>query len=111
MGITEHSGHLWAVQNEIFARLAKVSSVASLSPEEKRAYDEDIRVYRDNNVTLIQQRIDGERAGKRAGRKEGKKEGKKEVAQKMLAKGYALDEIAEITGIARSTLAKMQGGK
>ena len=99
MGITEHSGHLWAVQDEIFARLAKVSSVASLTPEEKRAYDEDLRVYRDNNVTLLQQRIDGEMKGK------------KEVAQKMLAKGYALDDIAEVTGIACNTLAKMQTGK
>lgn len=41
----------------------------------------------------------GRKEGLQEGRKEGLQEGKKENAQKMLSKGYSVQDISEITGL------------
>jgi len=44
--------------------------------------------------------------GKNEGKLEGKREGKLEVAKKLLAKGFQIEEIIELTGLTKEDLLK-----
>ena len=97
----------WAAQDELFAELAKVSSVAALTPEERFEYEETLRVYRDNLAVIDRAYNDGREEGEKKGREEGEKKGREEggdekaraIAQVMLSKGFAIEDIAEMTGL------------
>lgn len=67
-------------QNEIFQRLAKVGSVAALSPAEKRWYEADIKRARD----MLNQFRSAREVGFEEGRAEGIAEGRAEGAHEML---------------------------
>ena len=81
----------WAAQNAVFQRLAEVAEVSKLSKKDRLAYDHALKRYRDtyNAMTGAEQK----------GRVEGIEENKRENARRMIAKGYATEDIAEITGL------------
>ena len=81
--------------NEIFRRLEKVTSVASLTPEELRSYEADVKNTRD---TLNQIRTAEER-GLEEGRAEGRAEEKIDIARKMKANGLPFGDILLYTGL------------
>ena len=87
----------WQAQNELFVELSKVSSVAALSPEERFAYEENLRMYRDNLACAEAAYLDGHDAGFSEGRESGFTEGKIDVAKKLFACGMSDAQIAEIT--------------
>lgn len=58
-------------------------------------YDESIKVYRDNLVTLEF----AEQKGRKEGREEGREEGKEETARNLKQMGVSLEIISKATGL------------
>ena len=98
------------------AKAYKKLSVLSLSPEEKRAYDKEIDIMRrehDRLQTAIEDGLEegrklGFQEGVQQGIEQGKQEGHLEVAQKLLASGMSLQEVANFTGLTVEQLKKIQ---
>ena len=86
----------WAAQDELYAELAKVSNVAALSPQERAAYEETLKQYRDN-IACYQAAVE-----------DGMKIEKQETARKMLAKGFDIGTIAEITALSIEEIEALQ---
>ena len=85
--------------NEIFRRLEKVTSVASLTPEELRSYEADVKNTRDtlNQIRSAEER--GLEEGRAEGRAEGRVEEKIDIARKMKANGLPFGDILLYTGL------------
>ena len=98
----------WAAQNAVFQRLAEVAEVSKLSKEDRLAYDHALKRYRDtyNAMTGAEQKglAEGLAKGLAKGRAEGIEEAKRENALRMKAKGYPVEDIAEITGLDAETI-------
>lgn len=85
--------------NEIFRRLEKVTSVASLTPEERRSYEADVKNARDslNQLRGAEQR--GHAKGLEEGRAEGQAEEKVSIARNMLKEGMKPEFVSAMTGL------------
>ena len=82
-------------RKSVFEKLEKIVDIASLSKEERMKYDESIKVYRDNLVTLEF----AEQKGRKEGREEGREEGKEETARNLKKMGVSLEIISKATGL------------
>lgn len=81
--------------NEIFKRLEKVTSVASLTPAERRSYEADVKNARD---TLNQIRTAEER---------GEKKTQIRIARNMLAEGLTVESISAMTGLSINEIERL----
>ena len=93
----------WLAQEAVFKKLASVADVASLSKRERIAYDESLRIYRDTIAVMDYQYEEGKAKGKA----EGEDNANRNSARKMKAKGYAVDDIIEITGLTADEIEKL----
>ena len=82
-------------RKSVFEKLEKIVDIASLSKEERMKYDESIKVYRDNIVTLEF----AEQKGRAEGKEEGRAEGKEETARNLKKMGVSLEIISKATGL------------
>ena len=82
-------------QNEIFQRLASIGNIASLSPEERRSYEIDLKRARD----MYSQLKYASDEGRAVGLAEGRIEGYKETARNLKRMGLPLEQIQEATGL------------
>lgn len=89
----------WLAQDAVFQKLASIADVASLTKQERIAYDENLRIYRDNIAVFEGQYLEGLEKGEAKGRAEGRAEALKENARRMKADGMATDLIAKYTGL------------
>ena len=108
-----------ALQERIFTRLFEQAEIARFTPEESRIYEESLKHYRDlRNVVNSAKRsgieqgwAEGRAKGREEGRVEGRLEGHanadREHAIKMKAKGFALEDIADITGLTIEEIAAL----
>lgn len=78
-------------------RVAQTADKASLSPEDRVAYDYALKRYRDYYSGLKTAEEKGFDRGKEEGREEGRKNTQREIAKAMKAQGMALSVIEEIT--------------
>ena len=87
----------------VFEKLEKIIDIASLTKEEREKYDESIKVYRDQLVTIAFAKEKGIEEGMEKGMEKGRKEGEKmkqlEIARNMKAKDFATEDISELTGL------------
>ncbi|MDM8527379.1 Rpn family recombination-promoting nuclease/putative transposase [Anaerolineales bacterium HSG24] len=90
-------------------------SVLQMDADKKRQYERymmDLVIERDVMETAKREarieRIKGLEEGRKEGRMEGWKEGRIETARKMLAKGYDLTEISEVTGLSLTEIEALQ---
>ena len=87
----------------VFKRLEDVVTLASLNKAERRLYEENLKVYRDNLATEAYAVDYGMRKGREEGRAEGRVEGREEErlknARGMKAEGIPSELIAKITGL------------
>jgi len=101
----------WMAQNAVFQRLSEIAEVASLNKEERQKYDESLRAYRDTIAVMDGQYLQGMEQGMEKGRAEGEAIGAQKNATKnarnMKAKGYAIEDIADITGLSREEIAEL----
>ena len=98
----------WAAQDELYAELSKVSSVAALSPQERILYDETLRQYRDNLCMYSAAYEDGKEEGWKKGKEEGWNEGKEEIARNMLASGCSTELIMQCTGFSKEKIETLE---
>lgn len=79
-----------------FKKLFEAAEIARFTPEEKGAYEDSLKYYRDlKNV------VD---TSKEEGKKEGLIEGKKEVALALKKKGIPIEIIMESTGLTKAEI-------
>ncbi|MDE6010472.1 MAG: PD-(D/E)XK nuclease family transposase [Muribaculaceae bacterium] len=76
-------------RNEIFKRLASISNVASLTPEERRSYEADVKNARDYYNQMEFARSEGLAKGFAEGRSEGLAKGRAEGLAEGRAEGRA----------------------
>ena len=88
-----------ALQERIFQRVFDLAEIARFTPDESRIYEESLKQYRDMHNTITSAERRGREEGRIEGREEGHKNAKHEDALKMKAKGYPIEEIADITGL------------
>ena len=88
-----------ALQERIFSKFFEVAEVAALSKEEYAKYWESEKIFYDNVGAFM--------AAQAKGRAEGAIETNRVNAKKMKAKGYAIDEITEITGLTAEEIAQL----
>jgi len=93
----------WAAQDSVFQKLASIAEVASLNQEERRQYDENIRAYRDTNIVMEGQYLEG----KKKGRAEGRAEEKTSIAKSLKSMGLSIDDIVKATGLSKEEIEKL----
>ncbi|TXH72462.1 MAG: hypothetical protein E6Q85_06470, partial [Thiothrix sp.] len=69
------------------------------SPEERTAYEDSLKHYRDLKNATDTAHSEGVEEGFERGKQEGLEEGKRETARRMLAKGMTIALVAELTGL------------
>ena len=84
-----------ALQEWVFTRLFEQAEIAKLSRKERFEYEESMKVYRD----LFNVVNTAEKKGFAQGKAEGIRETKIKNARLMKAKGYPLQDIADIIGL------------
>jgi predicted transposase/invertase (TIGR01784 family) len=87
------------LQEKIFAKLFNIAELAKMPKEETDAYEENLKIYRDNRNVLV--------TAEEEGRKKGRKEGIAKVALALYKIGRPIAEIAEATGLDEETLKGM----
>lgn len=84
----------------VFEKLEKIVDIASLSKEERVKYDESIKVYRDNLVTMAY----AEQKGRVEGKEEGRTEERIEIARNMKSMGLSNEMIMQATGLSEEDI-------
>ena len=94
----EDFDHIPAILNEpVFQHGFEVAEIAKLTSEQYDDYIKSICEYNEARAALNTAFYDGEKKGIEKGKIEGKAEAMKETAKTMLAKGFDVETIAEIT--------------
>ncbi|MEM8529006.1 MAG: Rpn family recombination-promoting nuclease/putative transposase [Bacteroidota bacterium] len=114
--------HLWQLQDRpkelqdrVFKKLFKVAEIAKFSKEDRKAYEESLKKYRDiKNVVdsarekgKAEGRAEGRAEGLVEGRAEGELEGKKNIALKMKEMGMSIQDIRDLTGLSKEEIDKL----
>ena len=92
----------WAAQDSLFAELSKVSDVAALSPKERAAYDESLRVYLDNQAVMNAAIKDAVKDAVNATQIATRKEDAEKFARRLLAKGMDTTLVSELTELSEA---------
>ena len=79
----------------------------SLSPEERRSYDDYVKARRSSMSSIYTAKLEGKAEGKAEGLAEGKAEGILQTAKKMKAAGISDSVILKVTGLSKSEVAKL----
>ncbi len=85
----------WLAQDAVFQKLASIADVASLNKQERLAYDENLRKYRDTIAVMEGQYLEGEAKGRA------------EVARKLKEMGMSLSDIAKATGLPETDIEQL----
>ena len=79
------------MQERVSTRFFEQAEIARFTPGESRIYEESLKQYRDlRNVVS---------SAERSGRAEGQADEKADIARRMKAKGFAIEDITEITSL------------
>ena len=97
----------WAAKDTIFSQLGRFAQIANLSEPQRRKYDKDLKIYRDNiNVLdyaiksgIEKGRKEGEKIGIEKGIEKGRTEQLVESIKKFISKGFDFDEVVKILEI------------
>ena len=88
------------LQERVFARLFEEAEIAKFSPEEREAYEDSLKYYRD-----IKNVVDTSREeGKEEGIKEGIKEERNGIAREMKNNGESIEKIMKYTNLSRKEI-------
>lgn len=91
------------LRDRIFKKVFEVSEIAAFTNEERLAYEDSIKVYRDfKNVVdtaRSEGRIEGEDIGLKKGRIEGEKTKALSIAKNLKNKGFSVPDIKDATGL------------
>ena len=108
-----------ALQEKVFAKLFEQAEIARFSPEERRGYEDSVKVYRDINNAINTAKKEAKEEGREEGRMEGREEGRMEGlaegkakanmdnARKMKADGMPAELIAKYTSLSIEEIEKL----
>ena len=100
-----------ALQDRVFKKLFEQAEIAKYSVEERRQYEASQKEYWDYTSTLETAELKGEKKGEIIGEKKGLIKGEKkkaiDVAKRMKAKGYPIEDIAEMTELPPEQIEKL----
>ncbi|WP_158857742.1 Rpn family recombination-promoting nuclease/putative transposase [Lunatibacter salilacus] len=83
------------LQEKVFQKLFSEAEIAKLNVEDMKAYEESLKIYRDN-YSIIE-----------TAKKEGKDEGMVDVAKEMKKDGHAVEMIVKYTGLTKERIEKL----
>lgn len=87
------------LHEEIFHRTFAIAQLAQFSPEERKAYEDSLKHYRDLKNSTETARLEGLQEGLEEGEKIGIEKGMAKVVQNMAAKGLDIAAIAAMTNL------------
>ena len=96
-----------ALQDRVFKKLFEQAEIAKYSVEERRQYEASQKEYWDYTSTLETAELKGEKKGEKKGLIKGEKKKAIDVAKKMKAKGYPIEDIAEMTELSPDQIQKL----
>lgn len=97
-----------ALQERIFKKFFDVAEIGNLSKEEYAKYFESEKVYYDNDGAIRTAEAKGRAEGRAEGETIGSMRTAKENARRMKSKGYPVEDIADITGLALEEIAALE---
>ncbi|MEZ5038434.1 MAG: PD-(D/E)XK nuclease family transposase [Saprospiraceae bacterium] len=92
------------LQDKIFKKLFEAAEIANFSLEDRQAYEDSLKYYRDLKNVVDTSREKGIEEGKIEGRKEGKIEGKIEVAIELKKNKVPIEIIIKSTGLTKEEI-------
>ena len=87
------------LQEKVFEKLFSEAEIAKLNSEDMKAYEESLKVYRDN-YSIIE-------TAKNEGRLEGASKREVEIARELKRNGVAVDLIEKTTGLTKEQIEKL----
>jgi predicted transposase/invertase (TIGR01784 family) len=98
--VFRHLSHLQdrpqKLQDKIFKKLFEAAEIAKFTPEERDAYEESLKYYRDLKNVVDTSREEG--------REEGREEEKVEIAKAMKKNGEPIEKIMTYTGLSKDEI-------
>ncbi|MEM9983848.1 MAG: Rpn family recombination-promoting nuclease/putative transposase [Bacteroidota bacterium] len=92
-----------ALQERVFEKLFEQAEIAQFSPEERNAYEDSLKYYRDLKNVIDTAWAEGLEEGEQIGLKKGEQIGAKktalEMGRKLLAHGMSQPEVQALTGL------------
>lgn len=106
----------WAAKYSVFARLGEIAKIANMNEKQRRKYDHDLKVLRDNyNILDFAQKKalakgleEGRAQGLAEGRAQGLEEARKEAAVEMLKEGMPIELVARISKLSIEDVTNLQ---
>jgi len=108
----------WAAKNSVFSRLGEIAEIANMTETQRRKYDKDLKILRDNYNILEFAKKEARREGRAEGKAEGIAEGRAEgiaegraeglkekaieMAIEMLKEGLPIETVAKISKLSIS---------
>ncbi len=100
------------LQDRVFSKLFEAAEIAKFTPDERVAYEDSLKYYRDIKNVVDTSKEEGIREGIQAGIKEGRKEGLKEgrqlrnveIAKELKKSGVSIDIIIATTGLSEEVI-------
>ena len=108
-----------ALQERVFTRLFEQAEVSKFNAQDRMLYEDSVNAYRDiinaintaKKDSFAEGRAEGHAEGRAEGIAEGRAEGiefsKVEIARKMLQRGMAVEEVAELTNMTVQDIKKI----
>ena len=114
----------WAAKNSVFSRLGEIAEIANMTETQRRKYDKDLKILRDNYNILEFAKKEARREGRAEGKAEGIAEGRAEgiaegraeglkekaieMAIEMLKEGLPIETVAKISKLSISEVEKLK---
>lgn len=99
------------LQERVFKKLFKVAEIAKFSNEERKAYEESVKIYRDITNVVNTAKMEGREEGRKEGREEGKKEGIEEIIKAGLKEGASIELLSKLTGLSVQAIQKIKNAE
>lgn len=100
-----------ALQERVFTRLFEQAEVSKFNAQDRMLYEDSVNAYRDIINAINTAKKDSFAEGRAEGHAEGRAEGiefsKVEIAHKMLQRGMAVEEVAELTNMTVQDIKKI----
>jgi predicted transposase/invertase (TIGR01784 family) len=87
------------LKETIFLKLFETAEIAKFNPLEYQNYEDSLKYYRDLKNSFDTAREEGKELGLEIGREKGIEEEKRNIAKGMIAKGFEVSIIEDLTGL------------
>ena len=94
----------WAGQDSVFAQLATIADISSLTKEDRMRYDSSIKKFRDT-INVME---GAKEEGFEKGMAKGIEKGISLIAKNMKSLGFPVSEISKVTGLTEQDIKNLQ---